>query len=173
VLGGFIGLQQGEVVDRISVECANLVGIKDSSGNPEAMAENIRLFGDRISVLSGAADMTLPTLALGGRGAILAVVNFIPEICVGLYRAAKRGDLEEAGRSQQLVSYVNKVLVREHPQVAAIKTALSLKGHAAGIPRRPLKPMPEDETKTVYEDLQAMDLLQEIYSPFIQLFKFG
>jgi 4-hydroxy-tetrahydrodipicolinate synthase len=52
------------------------------------MAENIRLFGDRVSVLSGAADMTTPTLALGGRGAILAVANFIPEICVGLYRAA-------------------------------------------------------------------------------------
>lgn len=72
----------------------------------------------------------------------------------------KSGDLEEAERSQQLVSYVNKVLVREHPQVAAIKTALWLKGHPAGITRKPLSLLPEDETKTVYEDLHAMDLLQ-------------
>ncbi len=147
------------IVDRISGECASLVGIKDSSGNPGAMAENIRLFGDRISVLSGAADMTMPTLALGGRGAILAVANFIPEICVGLYEAAKRGDLEEAGRSQHLVSYVNKVLVREHPQVAAVKAALSLKGHAAGIPRRPLKPLSDDMRETILRDLQSKDLL--------------
>jgi len=83
VLGVFIGLQQDEVVDRISGECSNLVGIKDSSGNPWAMAENIRLFGERISVLSGAADMTMPTLALGGKEAILTVTNFIPKICVG------------------------------------------------------------------------------------------
>ena len=147
------------IVDRISGECANLVGIKDSSGSPGAMAENIRLFGDRISVLSGAADMTMPTLALGGKGAILAVANFIPKICVGLYKAAKRGDLEEAGKSQQLVSYVNKVLVREHPQVAAVKTALSLKGHAAGIPRRPLKPLNDDMRETILRDLQSMGLL--------------
>jgi 4-hydroxy-tetrahydrodipicolinate synthase len=147
------------IVDRISGECSNMVGIKDSSGNPGAMAENIRLFGERISVLSGAADMTTPTLTLGGRGAILAVANFIPEICVGLFRAARMGDLEEAGKSQQLVSYVNKVLVREHPQVAAVKAALSLKGHAAGIPRRPLKPLSEDMRVTILRDLQHMGLL--------------
>jgi len=147
------------LVDRISRECANMVGIKDSSGSPGAMAENIRLFGDRVSVLSGAADMTLPTLALGGRGAILAVANFIPEVCVGLHGAARRGDLEEAGRSQQLVSYVNKVLVQEHPQVAAVKAALGLKGRAAGIPRRPLKPLTEDMRDNVLRDLQNMGLL--------------
>ena len=146
-------------VDTISGKCMNMVGIKDSSGNPGAMAENVRLFGDRVSVLSGAADMTLPTLALGGRGAILAVANFIPEICVGLFEAAKAGDLEEAGRSQQLVSYVNKVLVREHPQVAAVKAALSLKGHAAGIPRRPLKPLSDEMRETILRDLKDMGLL--------------
>jgi len=148
-----------KIVDKVSGECSNMVGIKDSSGNPGAMAENTRLFGDRISVLSGAADMTLPTLALGGRGAILAVANFIPEICVGLYRAAKMGDLEEAGKSQQLLSYVNKVLVREHPQVAAVKAALSLKGHAAGVPRKPLKPLSADMRETILRDLKDMDLL--------------
>ena len=147
------------LVDRISRECANMVGIKDSNGSPGAMAENIRLFGDRVSVLSGAADMTLPTLGLGGRGAILAVANFIPEVCVGLHGAARRGDLEEAGRSQQLVSYVNKVLVQEHPQVAAVKAALGLKGRAAGIPRRPLKPLTEDMRDNVLRDLQNVGLL--------------
>ena len=146
-------------INRISGACNNMIGIKDSSGNPGAMAENIRLFGDGISVLSGAADMTLLTLALGGRGAILAVANFIPEICVGLYKAAGKGDLEEAGRSQQLVSYVNKVIVREHPQVAAVKAALSLKGHAAGIPRRPFKPMSDDIKQVIHGDLMSMGLL--------------
>ena len=146
-------------VDTISGKCTNMVGIKDSSGNPGAMAENVRLFGDRVSVLSGAADMTLPTLALGGRGAILAVANFIPEICVGLFEAARKGDLEEAGRSQQLVSYVNKVLVREHPQVAAVKAALSLKGHAAGVPRRPLITLSDNMRETILGDLQHMGLL--------------
>jgi len=149
------------IVNKISEECANMAGIKDSSGSPGAMAENIRLFGDRVSVLSGAADMTLPTLSMGGKGAILAVANFIPEICVGLYGAAKRGDLGEAGGYQQQVSYVNKVLVREHPQVAAVKAALSLKGHPAGVPRGPLKPLGEDGVKSVHGSLREGGLLPD------------
>ena len=147
------------VIDRISRECGNLVGIKDSSGSPGAMAENIRLFGDRISVLSGAADMTLPTLAMGGKGTILAVANAIPETCVGLYEAAMKGDLKEAGRHQLRVSYVNKVLVREHSQIAAVKTALGFMGHPAGIPRRPLRPLPKDEELEVYDALRTIDLV--------------
>jgi len=148
------------IVNKIS-ECANMAGIKDSSGSPGAMAENIRLFGDRVSVLSGAADMTLPTLSMGGKGAILAVANFIPEVCVGLYGAAKRGDLVEAGGYQQQVSYVNKVLVREHPQVAAVKAALSLKGHPAGVPRGLLKPLGEDGVKSVHGSLREGGLLPD------------
>jgi 4-hydroxy-tetrahydrodipicolinate synthase len=70
------------VVDRVADECSNLVGIKDSGGSPGNMAENIRLFGEKICVLSGAADMTMPTLVMGGKGAILAVANAIPEACV-------------------------------------------------------------------------------------------
>jgi 4-hydroxy-tetrahydrodipicolinate synthase len=147
------------VVNRIADECSNLVGIKDSSGSPGNMAENIRLFGSKISVLSGAADMALPTLAMGGKGAILAVANAIPETCVALYEAAIRGDLEEAGRLQLKVSYVNKVLVREHSQIAAVKAALASLGHLAGIPRRPLRPLSSGEDRQVVEEFMQRDAL--------------
>ncbi len=147
------------IVDRISRECSNVVGIKDSSGNLGAMAENLRLFGDRINVLSGAADMTLPALVMGGKGAILAVANAVPHTCVALYKAVVNGDLEEAGRLQMLLSYVNKVLVREHPQVAAVKTVIALKGLNAGIPRRPLSPLTKEEASEVREALDALNII--------------
>jgi 4-hydroxy-tetrahydrodipicolinate synthase len=148
-----------KVVNRISRECSNLVGIKDSSGSLGAMAENIRLFGDRINVLAGAADMILPTLAMGGKGAILAVANAVPETCVRLFKKASKGDLKEAGRHQLIVSYVNKVLVREHSQVAAVKAALGFMGHPAGIPRRPLRPLPKEEELEVYKELKSAGLI--------------
>ncbi len=147
------------VVNRIVDESANLVGIKDSSGSPGNQAENIRLFGSKISVLAGAADMTLPTLTMGGKGAILAVANAIPETCVALYDAAVKGDLVEAGRLQLKVSYVNKVLVREHSQIAATKTALKSIGHPAGEPRRPLRPLPPGEEKQVVEEFRQREAL--------------
>jgi 4-hydroxy-tetrahydrodipicolinate synthase len=147
-----------KVVERIAIECCNLVGIKDSSSNPGTMAEIIRLVGDRISVLSGAADMTMPTLAMGGKGAILAVANVVPGTCVSLYEAASKGDLREAGGLQLKVSYVNKVLVREHSQIAAVKVALNYMGHPAGVPRRPLTPLPQKEELEVREALKTVDL---------------
>ena len=150
---------QPEVVNRIADEYSNLVGIKDSSGNPGNQAENIRLFGEKISVLSGAADMTMPTLVMGGKGAILAVANAIPEACVELYKAAMNWDLKEAGRLQLKVSYVNKVLVRDHSQIAAVKAAMNSMGLRAGIPRRPLRPLPNDEEREVIEAFKLAETL--------------
>jgi dihydrodipicolinate synthase/N-acetylneuraminate lyase len=96
--------------------------------------------------------MILPTLLLGGRGAIVAVANVIPEDCVSLYKAFKENDLDAAGKYQNKASFVNKVLVRENPQIAAIKVALKKLGYNPGIPRKPLMPIQEyriDELKSL------------------------
>jgi len=149
-----------KVIERIVFECSNLVGVKDSSGNPGLMAEIIRLVGDKISVLSGNGDMILPTLCLGGRGAIVAVANVIPETCVSLYKAYGKGDLKEAGQLQLRTSYVNKVLVRERSQVAAIKAALSFMGRPAGFPRRPLRALSMVEEQEIFEALKLIALIE-------------
>ena len=130
-----------KTVAKIAMESSGLVAMKDSSGNPGTMAEVIRLCGDRINALSGSADMILPTLMLGGKGAIVAVANVIPAPCVGIVKAYKGNDLAAAGKGQHTASYVNKVLVRENPQIAAIKTALNQMGYGAGVPRKPLSPL--------------------------------
>ena len=39
---------------------------------------------------------------------------------------------------------------------------MSLKGHAAGIPRRPLKPLSDDMRETILRDLQFKDLLGDV-----------
>ncbi len=136
-------------VARIAEESNCLVAMKDSGGNPGTMAEVIRLCGDRINALSGSADMILPALMLGGKGAIVAVANVIPAQCVGIVEAYRRNDLAAAGEGQHTASYVNKVLVRENPQIAAIKTALNQMGYGAGEPRRPLKPLDEAAAEKV------------------------
>lgn len=136
-------------VARIVDESSGLVAMKDSGGNPGTMAEVIRLCGDRISALSGSADMILPTLMLGGKGAIVAVANVIPAPCVGIVEAYRGNDLEAAGVGQHTASYVNRVLVRENPQIAAIKTALNQMGYGAGAPRKPLKPLDDATTEKI------------------------
>jgi 4-hydroxy-tetrahydrodipicolinate synthase len=144
-----------ETVAEIADECSGLAALKDSGGNPGIMAEVIRLCGDKISCLSGSADMVLPTLTLGGKGAVIAVANVIPGESAALYKAFKAGDLEEAGRRQHTASYVNKVLVRENPQIAAIKVVLNKLGYGAGVPRRPLLPLQSEAAEKVAEAMKV------------------
>lgn len=145
-----------EVVAKIAEECSGLVAIKDSSGNPGNMAEVIRLCGDKIHALSGSADMILPTLMLGGKGAVVAVANVIPEQSVNIIKAYRSNDFKKAGKYQHTASYVNKILVRENPQIAAIKQALNLKGYNAGIPRKPLSALSSEKTKLIDSALKLI-----------------
>ncbi|RLI32736.1 4-hydroxy-tetrahydrodipicolinate synthase [Candidatus Bathyarchaeota archaeon] len=148
-----------KVLERLVSEYDGVVGVKDSSGNPGLMAEILRLVGNRISVLSGSADLILQTLMLGGHGAIVAVGNADPEACVALYRAFREGRMEEAARHQMRVSFLNRVLVREHNQIAALKEALRLRGRPAGVPRRPIMPLSEGERREVEEALRSVSLI--------------
>jgi 4-hydroxy-tetrahydrodipicolinate synthase len=140
-------------VNLISDEHSNLIGIKDSSGNPGSMAETIRLCGKKISCMSGAADMILPTLMLGGKGAVIAVANVIPDVCVKLYKAFISKDISKASQYQLTASYVNKILVKENPQIASIKEALNQRDFNVGIPRRPLLPLKESTGELIREAL--------------------
>ncbi len=147
-----------KTIARIAEDCSGLAGVKDSSGNPGNMAEIIRLCGDRIACLSGAADMFLPTLSLGGRGAVLAIANVVPGTCVELHQAFRRGDMATAGKRQRTASHVNNVLVASFPQVAAIKSTLNRMGYKAGAPRQPLLPLIEAQEKAVTEALKNTKL---------------
>jgi 4-hydroxy-tetrahydrodipicolinate synthase len=147
-----------KTISRIAEDCDGLIGVKDSSGAPGNMAEIIRLCGDRIACLSGAADMFLPTLSLGGKGAVLAIANVVPGTCVELHQAYKRLDAVTAGKRQRTASHVNNVLVASYPQVAAIKGALNRMGYKAGQPRPPLQPLTEAQEKSAAESLKNTKL---------------
>lgn len=140
------------IVDKLASEYEKVAGVKDSSGSIGAITEIIRLTGDRLSVLAGTADVALPTLMLGGRGAVIAVANVFPALCTRLYEAFKNGRFEEASKLQNRVSFVNDVLVKRFNQISSIKEAMRLQGLPSGYPRRPALPL-EDGEKRVLEKL--------------------
>jgi 4-hydroxy-tetrahydrodipicolinate synthase len=147
------------VIHRLDQEFDHMIGVKDSSGNISQIAEIIRLDGGRISVLAGTGDTMLATLMLGGNGAIAAIVNVAPRLCVSLYEAFKKGDYAEAGEIQMRLSQLNDVLVRKHNQIAAIKEALALLGKPSGSPRKPTLPLKEESRKDVKRVLRDLGLL--------------
>lgn len=146
-------------IHKLAAENEKIIGVKDSSGNIGTITEIVRLTGDRLSVLAGTADVTLPALLSGGRGAVLAVGNVFPTLCSSLYRAFKNGRYEEASKLQNRVSFANEVLVKRFNQISAIKEAMRLQGLAGGYPRKPALPLDSEERRTIE------NLLKEINQP--------
>ncbi|MEM3730281.1 MAG: 4-hydroxy-tetrahydrodipicolinate synthase [Candidatus Bathyarchaeia archaeon] len=137
------------IISQLASEHENVVGVKDSSGNINTITETIKLVGEKISVLAGTADVVLPTLKLGGKGAVIAVANVFPKMCSKLYDAFASGNYAEAMKLQQQVNYINEVLIKKYNQLSAIKHALNLLGLPAGYPRRPALPLTDEEAKDV------------------------
>jgi len=146
------------LISRLVSEHKNVIGVKDSSGKIDMASTLTRLLGDKISVLAGTADVALSTMMLGGRGAVLAVANVIPEMCSRLYETFKKGDYEEASRIQQQISYCNDVLVKKHNQLSAIKEAMNLRDLPAGYPRRPALPLRRKEKKEIENMLNTLEI---------------
>jgi 4-hydroxy-tetrahydrodipicolinate synthase len=144
-------------VQRLASENEGIVGVKDSSGNIGMITETVRLTGKKFSVLAGSADVALPALLSGGKGAVVAVANVFPALCSRLFEAFKKGRYEEAARLQNQISFANEVLVKRFNQLSAIKEAMRLKGLPGGFPRKPALPLDEQERITVGDMLKQVD----------------
>jgi 4-hydroxy-tetrahydrodipicolinate synthase len=132
------------VISQLASEYENVVGVKDSGGSMSRITQVIGSVGDRMSVLAGTAGLALPTLLLGGKGAVIAVANAIPALCVNMYEAFERRDYETASKLQRHITCVNELLMR-YGQVSAIKAALTLLGLPGGYPRKPVLPLGKEE----------------------------
>ncbi|MCD6348024.1 MAG: dihydrodipicolinate synthase family protein [Candidatus Korarchaeota archaeon] len=148
-----------DIIVKLAQEFDNVVGLKESSGLLWRISELIRLVGDKVSVLAGTGDMLLPTLMLGGRGGIVGVAIFAPELAVDLYNSFRSGHLERAAKLQLVLTMLNEVVVKGLNQLSAAKEALRLRGLPAGFPRRPSLPLTAEEREMVRKALEDAGLL--------------
>ena len=74
----------------------NIVGVKEASGNITQMCEVCHSVPADFIVLSGDDAITLPLMAIGGRGIISVASNEIPGEMVQMVEAAERGDFAAA-----------------------------------------------------------------------------
>jgi 4-hydroxy-tetrahydrodipicolinate synthase len=81
----------------------NVIGVKEAAGNIQQMAEMVRAVPADFLVLSGDDAITLPLLAIGGRGVISVASNSIPAEMSQLVEAAERGDFRLARQIHQKI----------------------------------------------------------------------
>ena len=82
-------------VQRLS-QIENIIGIKEASGSISQMSTILNAVPEDFLVLSGDDAITLPLIALGGRGVISVASNEIPAQMTSLTQHALAGDFEGA-----------------------------------------------------------------------------
>jgi len=104
-----------------------VVGIKESSGSVDALADTMIAIKPECQVVSGDDSLTLAALAYGGVGAISASANVLPHESVALWHAWVAGKPAEAKRIQlEMLPKIRALFVESNP--VPVKTALALQG---------------------------------------------
>jgi 4-hydroxy-tetrahydrodipicolinate synthase len=115
----------------------NIVGVKEATGNMLQMTEICRVAPPEFLVLSGDDYMTLPLMAIGGRGVISVVSNEVPAEMVQLVEAAERGDFAGARRwHDKLLPLMQVNFVESNP--IPVKFAMAAMGLCEETFRLPL-----------------------------------
>jgi 4-hydroxy-tetrahydrodipicolinate synthase len=83
-------------LERLVRDCRNIVGVKEASGSLDQMSQVIAACGPDFIVLSGDDNITLPLMAVGGRGVISVIANIVPRDTADLVHAALDGDFKRA-----------------------------------------------------------------------------
>ena len=140
-----------ETMSRLA-EIPNIVGVKDSTLSMNMISDVIRLCGEEFDVLSGDDPMTLPLVALGGRGVISVASNVAPGAVSDMVRAVLEGDWER-GRElhYELLPLFRALFVETNP--IPVKTAASLLGLCSDEMRLPLVPMEGENLRALQETL--------------------
>jgi 4-hydroxy-2-oxoglutarate aldolase len=134
----------------------NIIGIKDSSGNVQRVAEMIAATPAAFQVLVGAAATIYPSLVLGARGCILALACALPEKCVALFELVRKGHHEKARELQTMLVTASKMIVSEGG-IAGVKFAMDQRGYRGGDPRLPLVPLHDEQKKRVSALLETLE----------------
>jgi 4-hydroxy-tetrahydrodipicolinate synthase len=134
-----------------------IVGVKEASGNVTQMAEICRVVPSGFIVLSGDDALTLPLMAIGGRGIISVASNEAPAEMVQMVESAERGDFGDARRwHEKLLPLMQVNFIESSP--GPVKFALAAMGLCELAYRLPMVPPRPASQEKVLEVLKAFGM---------------
>ncbi len=148
-----------ETVIRLS-EIPNVVGIKEASGNINQVTEICKGVKKKsFAVLSGDDSLTLPILAVGGKGVISVASNVVPSKIAKLVSSFLEGKYEQALKLHYELYQLMQILFIETNPVP-VKTALSLMGLIKNEFRLPLCELSENSLNKLKKSLNDYRLIK-------------
>lgn len=117
----------------------NIVGVKEASGNIDQSSEIVQALGPSFAVLSGDDSLTLPIMAVGGKGVISVIANILPKDVAAMCSAWKNGDAARARELHLKMFPLVKALFLETNPIP-VKAAMGWIGLCSPEMRLPLVP---------------------------------
>jgi 4-hydroxy-tetrahydrodipicolinate synthase len=136
-----------ETLATMKKEIPQVVGVKEATGDLNQVSRVLEYCGQDFQVLSGDDFTALPTMAIGGRGVISVVSNFVPAKMSAMCNAFFAGNLEEAKKLHFEMAPLFRAAFLETNPVPA-KQLLAWMDRIPFETRLPLVPMePKTEAK--------------------------
>ena len=148
-------------VGRLS-QVENIIGIKEASGNISQMSTILNAVPEDFLVLSGDDAITLPLIALGGRGVVSVASNEIPAEMTALTRLALAGDFAGARQvHRRFLPLMDINFVESNP--IPVKAALAEMGLLEAVWRLPLVAPKLENRARIRAVLESLNLVGRIH----------
>ncbi|WP_020559120.1 4-hydroxy-tetrahydrodipicolinate synthase [Thiofilum flexile] len=146
-----------ETVERLA-PIANIVGIKEATGNLERAREIMQRCGDQLEVYSGDDATAMELILMGGKGNISVTANVVPALMQKMCKAALSGNRAEAEQLDAQMRALHFTLFVEANPIP-VKWALAQMGygHEEGI-RLPLTPLSTQHHETVRQAMRMANV---------------
>ena len=137
----------------------NIAGVKEASGNIQQMCEICRAVPPDFIVLSGDDAITLPLMAVGGRGVISVASNEAPRQMSQMVEAAERGDFAAARKMHAALLPLMLInFVESNP--IPVKAAMAARGLLDEAYRLPMVPPRAESRAKILGVLADMGFLE-------------
>lgn len=147
-----------DTIVRLREGFANIVALKDATGNLEAMTD-LSARCD-IAVLSGDDSLTWPFMALGAVGVVSVLANLHPDLMKSLVSAALEVNMTAALQYHLKVYDLATGIGRYGPNPLPIKTAMAVAGLIAEEFRLPLCPLDGKAREGIARVLRRHEILE-------------
>ena len=139
-------------------ELSNITMVKEATGSLDQASQIIG--ATDLTVLAGDDSLTLPLLAIGGRGVISVVGNIVPQDMIALFHAFEAGDAAAARRWHQKLFPLCRDMLGLSTNPIPIKAAMQMLGRDTGDLRMPLVRLNATEEAKLRATLAAYGLLK-------------
>lgn len=142
---------------RLANDCANIVAIKEASGNLEQVDEIIKNKPADFDVISGDDALTFPMISCGAVGVISVIGNALPKEFSKMIRLQMRGEYDAARRiHHRFTDLFGLLFVDGNP--AGVKAMLHEMGMIENVLRLPLVPTRISTLQRMTEIMKALKL---------------